>query len=102
MREAISNKIGSRTRDDWTGIFDGSDACFAPVLTAKEATAHPHHRDRGTFTELGGVVQPAPAPRFSVTAPEIRSPPPVPGEHSESALPSMTMAARSRHTELKS
>ena len=86
LREAISTRIRSRTREDWTRTFADSDACFAPVLSANEAIAHPHIRDRGSFVNPGGVVQPAPAPRFSVTKPDIRSAPPVPGEHTEAAL----------------
>ncbi|MCH7943948.1 MAG: CoA transferase [Proteobacteria bacterium] len=86
LHEAFSTRIGSRTRDDWVKIFADSDACFAPVLSVEEAITHPHHRDRGTFVKLDGVAQPAPAPRFSITEPEIQSPPPLPGEHSESAL----------------
>ncbi len=86
LREAFALKVGSRSRDEWIEIFGHGDACFAPVLTAAEAIAHPHHQERGTFVELDGVTQPAPAPRFSVTTPEIQSPPPLPGEHSESAL----------------
>jgi len=86
LREALAARIASRTRDEWETIFADSDACFAPVLSAEEAVAHPHHRARGTFVTLDGVTQPAPAPRFSDTGAEIQSPPPVPGEHSESAL----------------
>jgi alpha-methylacyl-CoA racemase len=86
LREALSARIASRSRDEWVTIFADYDACLAPVLSTEEAIAHPHHRERGTFVTLDGVVQPAPAPRFSVTATEIQSPPPVPGEHSETAL----------------
>jgi alpha-methylacyl-CoA racemase len=56
-------------------LLERSDACFAPVLTTDEAAAHPHNRTRGTYVEIGGVVQPAPAPRFSRTRPELPTPP---------------------------
>lgn len=86
LREAIATRVGSRTRDAWTTAFADSDACCFPVLSTEEAVAHPHNRDRESFVTLGGVVQPAPAPRFSATRCEIQSLPPVPGEHSEDAL----------------
>ena len=86
LREAIAARVASKTRDAWSAIFDDSDACCVPVLSTREAIAHPHNRERGSFVTLGGVVQPAPAPRFSATQCEIQSLPPVPGEHSEEAL----------------
>jgi alpha-methylacyl-CoA racemase len=61
-----------RTRDEWCRILEGSDACFAPVLTLEEAPAHPHNRARGTYVQLDSITQPAPAPRFSRTEPEVR------------------------------
>jgi len=64
-----------KTREQWCAILEGSDACFAPVLTMSEAPSHPHLAARGTFTEVGGVVQPAPAPRFSRTASTIPAAP---------------------------
>jgi alpha-methylacyl-CoA racemase len=57
----------TRTRDEWCAIMDGSDICFAPVLSLSEAPAHAHNAARGTFVEDGGMIQPAPAPRFSAT-----------------------------------
>ena len=86
LREAIAARVASKTRDAWSAIFDDSDACCVPVLSAEEAIAHPHNRERDSFVTLGGVAQPAPAPRFSATRCEIQSLPPVPGEHSEEAL----------------
>ncbi|RFQ21918.1 CoA transferase, partial [Pseudomonas sp. ATCC 13867] len=56
-----------RSRDAWCELLEGSDACFAPVLDWAEAAQHPHNRERGTYLELDGVLQPAPAPRFSRT-----------------------------------
>jgi crotonobetainyl-CoA:carnitine CoA-transferase CaiB-like acyl-CoA transferase len=61
----IAEKIKTRTRDEWTRMFAGTESCFAPVLTLEEAPQHPHLRERGTYVEIDGVVQPAPAPRFS-------------------------------------
>ena len=55
----------TRTADEWCALLEGSDACFAPVLTTDEAPLHRHNRARGTYVEIAGVVQPAPAPRFS-------------------------------------
>ncbi len=76
----------TRTRDEWCEIFDGSDACFAPVLGLTEATQHPHAQARDAYASIDGVVQPAPAPRFSRTPAEIQSPPPEPGQHTEEVL----------------
>lgn len=71
LREIFKKK----TRDQWCEILEGTDACFAPVLSLEEAPNHPHNRARGTFIEVEGIVQPAPAPRFSRTRPEVRCPP---------------------------
>jgi len=76
----------SRTRQEWCDLLEGTDACFAPVLNFEEAPSHPHNMARKTFIQPGGVVQPAPAPRFSLTAPDIQSPPPFPGEHTKEIL----------------
>jgi alpha-methylacyl-CoA racemase len=65
----------TRSRGEWCALLEGTDACFAPVLTTDEAPQHPHHRVRGTYAEIGGVVQPAPAPRFSRTRPALPAPP---------------------------
>jgi alpha-methylacyl-CoA racemase len=86
MKARVAALVRTRTRDEWCALLEGTDACFAPVLDPGEAPGHPHHRARGTFTEVAGVVQPAPAPRFSRTAPEIAGRPPAPGEHTASAL----------------
>ncbi|MEU6534833.1 CaiB/BaiF CoA-transferase family protein [Streptomyces sp. NPDC047000] len=81
LRTVIAARFKSRTRDEWTAVFAGSDACVAPVLTLREAPLHPHLAARGTFTEHGGVVQPAPAPRFSATPAAVRGGPAQPGAH---------------------
>lgn len=62
----------TRTRDEWCALMEGADACFTPVLDMIEAPQHPHNAARNTFVENEGATQPAPAPRFSRTAPEIR------------------------------
>ena len=67
MRSGLAKIFITRTRDDWCTILAECDACFAPVLSLTEAPEHPHNRARGTFTSLGGVLQPAPAPRYSAT-----------------------------------
>lgn len=64
LREAIGAAIATRSRDDWAEVFEGTDACAAPVLTMIEATRHPHLVARGTFVTIDGIEQPAPAPRF--------------------------------------
>lgn len=67
QREALARLLMSRTRDEWCSLLDGTDACVAPVLSMAEAPEHPHNRARSTFIEVDGIVQPAPAPRFSRT-----------------------------------
>jgi alpha-methylacyl-CoA racemase len=86
MKERMAALIKTRTRAEWCELLEGGDACFAPVLSAEEAPAHPHNRQRATFAEVAGVAQPAPAPRFSRTAPEIAGPPTRPGQHTDEAL----------------
>jgi alpha-methylacyl-CoA racemase len=86
MKQRFAAIFAGRTRAEWEAVFDGTDACVAPVLSPAEAPDHPHNRARGTFTEVAGVVQPAPAPRFTKTPGEIRRPPPNPGQHGDEAL----------------
>jgi alpha-methylacyl-CoA racemase len=86
MKERLARIFKTKTRDEWCKIMEGTDVCFAPVLTIPEAYAHPHNVARGTFVEVGGVTQPGPAPRFSRTACEIARPPPAAGEHSDEVL----------------
>jgi alpha-methylacyl-CoA racemase len=85
-KERIAAVIARKSRAEWCAILEGSDACFAPVLEMDEAPAHHHHRARKTFVDLAGVVQPAPAPRFSSTPGAIQGPPPPIGQHNLSAL----------------
>jgi len=88
MKARIASVVATRTRDEWADVFADSDACVAPVLTLGEAPSHPHHVARGTFTEVGGVVQHAPAPRFSGTPPSQPAPPARAGEHTREILSS--------------
>jgi alpha-methylacyl-CoA racemase len=86
LKEKFAALFKTKTRDEWCKIMEGSDVCFAPVLSMTEAPKHPHNRHRGTFIEDDGVVQPGPAPRFSRTPSKIQRPPARPGEHTDEAL----------------
>src|SRR5207249_2622694 len=86
LRARFAAVFRQKTRTEWSTLLEGSDTCFAPVLSFQEAPEHPHNRARGTFVEVDGVRQPGPAPRFSRTKPVIRRGPPVPGEHTREAL----------------
>lgn len=79
QKRLIAQVIRARTRAEWCERLEGRDACFAPVLGFDEAAAHPHNAARGTFVEVGGVVQPAPAPRYSATPCAHPLPPAAPG-----------------------
>ena len=79
LRRAMADAFQTRTRDEWAALFAGEDACAAPVLTPQEAPRHPQLRERATFVEVGGVTQPAPAPRFSRTPLPVPAPPRHPG-----------------------
>ena len=76
----------TKTRDEWCDILEGTDVCFAPILSMSEAPSHPHNISRETFVEENGVTQPAPAPRFSRTPSQIQSPPSVPGSDTANVL----------------
>ncbi len=86
MKERFAATFRTKTRDEWAAIFDGTDACAAPVLSPWEAHEHPHNIARSTFIEVDGVVQPAPAPRFSRTPSSVSRPPSPPGADTVSAL----------------
>ena len=93
LRRRFAEAIKQRSRDDWERVFAGSDACVAPVLSLAEVRHHPHNAARATFIERDGVVQPAPAPRFSRTAAEIGAPPRPRGADSEAVLSDWGFAA---------
>ena len=82
----LAEVIRTRTRAEWCERMEGSDVCFAPVLSIFEAPDHPHNRARGTFVEVDGVAQPAPAPRFGRTQASIRGAAPVPGADGRAIL----------------
>jgi alpha-methylacyl-CoA racemase len=86
LRTRFTELFKTKTRDEWDAILAGSDACYAPVLTMSEATNNEHIKARNTIIERGGVPQPAPAPRFSRTAPEVQRDAPWPGQHTDEAL----------------
>jgi alpha-methylacyl-CoA racemase len=87
LRRLLADTIASGTQEEWVEIFEGSDACVAPVVPLSEAPAHPHLAARGTFVERDGLTQPAPAPRFSRTEPTLtHAPAAVPGAHTRDAL----------------
>jgi len=85
-KRKIAEIFKTKTRDEWREIMEGTDICFGPVLSMEEAPKHPQNVFRNTFVEVEGVIQPAPAPRFSRTKPEIQGPPLMQGEHTEAAL----------------
>ena len=86
LREALAARLASRPRAHWCELLEGSDACFAPVLSMEEAMQHPHQRARRGFIDLGGVSQPAPAPRFGRTPAAPPAPPEAPGESADLAM----------------
>ena len=85
-RARLAEVIKTKTRDEWDEIMAGSDVCYAPVLDLSEAPHHPHNVARGSFVEVEGVMQPAPAPRFSRTPGEVARPPAAPGENTDEVL----------------
>jgi len=86
FKEALTAIFKSKTRDEWCDIMGETDICFAPVLSMNESSKHPHNEERKTFIDVKGVTQPAPAPRFSRTTPEVKCSPPVPGADNETVF----------------
>lgn len=86
LKVRLGDRFKTRTRDEWCELMEMTDVCFAPVLTLTEAAEHPHNVERQTFVEANGKLQPAPAPRFSRTAPVIGSAPAFAGQHSREIL----------------
>ncbi len=93
LKQRVAEIFRSKTRDEWCSLLEGSDACFAPVLDFVEAPEHPHNVARKVFTEVDGVTQPAPAPRFSETPSTITSGPPASGAHTDDVLAAAGFAA---------
>ena len=88
--------IKTKTRDQWCAIMEGSDVCFAPVLSWHEAAEHPHNRARHTFVTVAGVVQPNAAPRFSRTPSAVQGPAPTVGAHNEDVFAEWSVAPARR------
>lgn len=86
LKAKLIEVIKTKTRDEWCELMEGTDVCFAPVLSMAEAPDHPHNKARQTFVELEGVMQPAPAPRFSETPGKIQGRAPGRGEHTDAIL----------------
>jgi alpha-methylacyl-CoA racemase len=86
LRKRFTDVFRSRTRDEWCSLLEGSDACFAPVLTMAEARVHPHNRARNAFVDVAGVAQPGPAPRFSRTKTEVPRPASAGGADTDAVL----------------
>lgn len=86
LKAKVAAVIKTKTRDAWDKLMEGTDVCYAPVLSLSEAPNHPHNKARQTFVELEGVVQPAPAPRFSRTKPEVQGVAPSCGQHNDAVL----------------
>jgi alpha-methylacyl-CoA racemase len=86
MKERLAAIFRTKSRAEWCEIMEGTDVCFAPVLTIPEAVEHPHNVARGTFVEVAGLRQPGPAPRFSRTAAEVGGPPAHAGQHTDEVL----------------
>ena len=86
FKDELAEVFKQKTRDEWCEIMEGSDVCFAPVLSILEAPQHPHNKHRATFVEVDGVTQPAPAPRFSRTEAEISHAAPTPGADTKAVL----------------
>ena len=86
IRARLAQTFRSRTRREWCDVFEGTDACFAPVLDLAEVDAHHHASARAAYVEVAGVVQPGPAPRLSDTPGAVRRPPPAAGAHTDEVL----------------
>ena len=86
QKRQLAALIATKPRDEWAELFADTDACVAPVLDLREAPQHPHNVARGTFVDVEGLTQPAPAPRFSRTPGGVRRPPPRPGAHTDEVL----------------
>jgi alpha-methylacyl-CoA racemase len=93
QRQRLTEIFASQPRAHWEAILSGTDVCFAPVLSLGETAAHSHNAARGTYIDVDGVIQPGPAPRFSVTPGKVRSPPPEVGAHTRQALQAWNVSA---------
>ncbi len=94
LRTRLTEVFKQRTQAEWAALFEGSDACVSPVLTLGQAPGHPHNLARGTFTDVGGIVQPAPAPRFGRTPCARPAPPVAPGSDTDVVLAEIGLTPR--------
>jgi alpha-methylacyl-CoA racemase len=101
MKDRMRAIFKSKTRDEWCALMEGTDVCFAPVLSLAEAPKHPHNVHRKTFLELEGIVQPAPAPRFSRTPGQVQRPPAHAGQHTDEILADWLSADADRIAKLR-
>ncbi len=101
LKARLTEIFATRTRDEWCRVMEGTDICFAPVLSMEEAARHPHNVERGTFIEVAGLTQPAPAPRFDRTPPEVQRPPAHVGQHTDEVLAEWLGADAARIDELR-
>jgi alpha-methylacyl-CoA racemase len=86
LKQTFADIFRTRTRQDWADLLEGTDVCFAPVLSPQEVPLHPHIRARRNFIEVDGITQPGPSPHFSRTPGAVQSPPPRPGQHTAAVL----------------
>lgn len=86
LKVRLAEVMRTKTSHEWCALMEGTDICFAPVLTMSQAAQHPHNIERKTFIDIAGVTQPAPAPRFSRTPGTVPAPPAHPGQHSREIL----------------
>jgi alpha-methylacyl-CoA racemase len=93
LRQRFTEAFAQRTRAEWEQVFAGTDACVSPVLSLAEAPAHPHAVARNAFVAVGGVTQPAPAPRFGRTPAHSPAPPPRPGADTDAVLADLGLSA---------
>jgi alpha-methylacyl-CoA racemase len=102
LKQALTDIFLTRSRDEWCQVMEGTDICFAPVLSMEEAARHPHNVQRSTFVEVAGITQPAPAPRFERTTAEIQRPPAHTGQHTDEVLAEWLGADAERIAALRS
>ena len=93
LTEKFAAIVATKSREEWTAVFDGTDACVAPVLSPTEAVTHPHAVARGSFVDVAGMPQPGPVPKLDRTPGGVSAPAPHPGEHSRAALADWGIAA---------
>jgi alpha-methylacyl-CoA racemase len=94
LKSRLAGIFRTKTRDEWCAIMEGTDICFAPVLTMKEASQHPHAKARGAYIDVSGFPQPAPAPRFSRTKESIKGPAAKRGQHTDEVLSQRGFSAK--------